>query len=303
MVDELSDGAPEYTIEEEKLYNRLDPELQRVILFSPLMEKGTWQLRFSPLDDGTGLPFEIHAWTETDVQPSTFGNEQPTDHGCTLNTFGCGHSPIVVDAYRSLQPESRLEISGEGPTRDGKLKPEVSAPGVNITAAKALSGSTAKFTGTSMAAPHVTGLVALLMQAVGKPQPVERIRDVIINSTRNNPPSPDSGWDSCYGAGRADAVAALRALKSQAQSVAMIKVTHSEVVLAEVVATATRGDGGEIIEAAVSSVSAETRTVTVSTAKVSDSAQVEGEADTLAAGGSVASPPAATFTPPVTRGH
>jgi hypothetical protein len=87
----------------------------------------------SPLDDGTGLPFEIHAWTETDAQPSTFADEQTTDHGCTINMFGCGHSPIVVGAYRPLQPESKLETSGEGPTRDGKLKPEVSAPGEGIT--------------------------------------------------------------------------------------------------------------------------------------------------------------------------
>jgi len=54
--------------------------------------------------------------------------------------------------------------SSEGPTGDGRAKPDIYAPGASVTSADAgnLTGST-NFTGTSMASPHITGFIATLM--------------------------------------------------------------------------------------------------------------------------------------------
>lgn len=184
-----------------------------VLLFTPLMETGIWELDLRLLDDGSRIPIEVHAWTVKDKQRSKFPDALPTDSTCTLSAFGCGNSTIVVGGYNPLNPEEKLEVSSEGPTRHGKLKPEVSAPAVQITVAESLTGSTFKFDGTSAAAPHVTGLIALLMQSTAAPLFIEQIREFVINTARDCPPSPVHGWDTCYGAGRVDAVGAVRALR------------------------------------------------------------------------------------------
>jgi subtilisin family serine protease len=188
-----------------------------VVAFSANVETGVWELDLRLLEDGSRLPIEVHAWTVADQRPSRFPGALPTDSISTINGLGCGNSTIVVGAYNPLDPCDKLDVSSEGPTRDGKLKPEVSAPGVGIRVAQATSlpSPTHFFDATSAAAPHVTGLIALLMQSAKVPLFIEEIREFVIHTARDDPPSPEHGWDTCYGNGRVDAVAAIRALRHQ----------------------------------------------------------------------------------------
>jgi len=69
-------------------------------------------------------------------------------------------------------------FSSRGPTGDGRLKPDLVAPGERIYA-PVLGGSWDYLDGTSMAAPHVSGAAALLMarypELIGKPDKIKKI--------------------------------------------------------------------------------------------------------------------------------
>ncbi len=95
-------------------------------------------------------------------------------------------------------------FSSEGPTRDGRKKPEIAAPGSNILAAN----STTKkerilMSGTSMAAPAVTGSIALVFAAAAarnKSLTIDQLRDIITKKGRITP--PEKVWDPRFGFGR-----------------------------------------------------------------------------------------------------
>lgn len=79
----------------------------------------------------------------------------------------------------ALTKDDRLaKFSLRGPSKHtNKFKPEISAPGVNILSADYKGGYVLK-TGTSMAAPHVTGAVALILEA-NRNLTVDKVEEIL----------------------------------------------------------------------------------------------------------------------------
>lgn len=107
-------------------------------------------------------------------------------------------------------------FSSKGPTLDGRLKPEISAPGVNVMSSINSANTvgwppqaTVEFqgdmygfsrgTGTSMSAPAVTGIAALLLEAMPFATPTE-IKQAIMDNARTDqytgviPPQGSYTW-------------------------------------------------------------------------------------------------------------
>lgn len=90
------------------------------------------------------------------------------------------------------------------------IKPEVSAPGVNVRSA-VLSNQYGTLSGTSMAAPHSSGLVALLKSFAPKLTSRQILEGIYFSCTDLGTP----GEDNTFGMGLIDAVAALEKLGLQ----------------------------------------------------------------------------------------
>jgi subtilisin family serine protease len=113
---------------------------------------------------------------------------------------------------------SRGSVLGDPSAPTGLMKPNISAPGSGIRSS-VKNGSYASFSGTSMAGPHVAGLVALLVSANPRlAGMVNRLEDIIEQTAVRKTTSEGCGFDSAtavpnntYGWGRIDALAAVLA--------------------------------------------------------------------------------------------
>ncbi len=130
-----------------------------------------------PLFDG---PIPAAAGSSTVVAIPFLGVLTSDGAALVAATAASMASPTLIPnpAYRAF-----ADFSSGGPrTGDGRLKPDVSAPGVNIvsTAMGTGTGGVA-FSGTSMATPHVAGVAALALEAHAGWNPAD-VRTAMLNT-------------------------------------------------------------------------------------------------------------------------
>ena len=162
----------------------------------------------------------VHAWNHTHLT-NDVGNWGQDFQAAQAGWLGgdpyygiqqpaCGHSVIAVGAYASeyLTPAG-TEVGGAlasfstyGPTLDERLKPNVSAPGLNvesslssfrdggysITNTVEFDGTEyefARLSGTSMSSPATAGVVALMLEANPELTPAD-IRSILESTARED---------------------------------------------------------------------------------------------------------------------
>jgi subtilisin family serine protease len=154
----------------------------------------------------------VNAWVAAGIFPMfSAGNSGPA---CgTAGSPGDYPQSYAVGAYDISN--NIASFSSRGPSAvDGGTKPNVSAPGVSVRSATAGSNTSyGTFSGTSMASPHASGVVALVWSAnsgfVGDINGTRSVLDDTARDTSNLQCGGTADDNNVFGEGRIDAHAAV----------------------------------------------------------------------------------------------
>ena len=237
---------------------------------APLPRAGGWRIRAVPVSVTTAG--NIHFWSYSNLTPTYPDGFFATkfDPDVTIGAPATADSIISVGAYVTKTswtssapgqpgpwsfspPETQQALasfSGAGPRRDGVMKPDLTAPGSAIASALSTSwvaggaafgwtptlaaddGKHALLQGTSMAAPHVTGAVAMMLQYTPTLNPtlVRKMlgdnarRDAIVNAAGTVP-------NKKFGYGKLDLTNVIPDVDAVPPSVAVTRPNGGEVFI------------------------------------------------------------------------
>jgi len=158
----------------------------------------------------------IEGWHAAKIIP-LFSNG---NSGPSCNTANSPADQNVIAVGSTTIDDAISSFSSVGPTTDGRMKPEVSAPGSNVISAYYTSDTAyVSLSGTSMACPHAAGAIALL-QVRDKNLSYVKAKEYLLGQTDKNLVSsgrtcegiPDNQFPNhVFGTGRINALKSVRA--------------------------------------------------------------------------------------------
>jgi subtilisin family serine protease len=161
---------------------------------------------------GPGDPWyqaTVRAWVAAGIMPIfSSGNDGPA----CLTAGSPGDYPEAYSSGGYDINNSIYTFSGRGTGLGGITKPNISAPAVNVRSS-INGGGYAEFTGTSMAAPHVSGTVALMWSAAPTLRGNIAVTRQILDDTARDVNALSCGgtpdFNNDFGEGRLDALQAV----------------------------------------------------------------------------------------------
>ncbi|HEY0472574.1 MAG TPA: S8 family serine peptidase, partial [Kribbella sp.] len=152
------------------------------------------------------------AWTASGIF-GAFANGNSGDLGCNSSgapgSLQSNYSAGAYDINNNI-----ASFSGRGVGQNGEIKPNISAPGVSVRSSVPGNGY-ASFSGTSMATPHLAGVIALLWAASpvlkGDVAATRALLDNTAIDSANTQCGGTAADNNVFGEGRLDALALLNA--------------------------------------------------------------------------------------------
>lgn len=141
----------------------------------------------------------VQAWRDAQIFPEfSAGNTSLSNPGGPASVANPANYPESFATGATDSNDNLASFSLLGPSPYGEVKPEVSAPGVNIRSSVAGGAYKGGYNGTSMAGPHVAGLAALLLQA-NHSLTVDQLEEILMNTATPRtdstyPTSPNNGY-------------------------------------------------------------------------------------------------------------
>lgn len=180
------------------------------------VQAGVWTVRLKGIEVRDG---RYDAWIERDDPrpvgrigdqefwrfPSFFTGTSNVDHS-SVSSLACGRDVIAV-GNADLALERVHYTSSQGPTWDGRTKPDIAAGGTDVVAANGFLGRDARDrwvakTGTSMASPFVCGVAAQMLAR--EPRLTATQITGIMRRTAQPLPGADYAWQNDAGFGVID---------------------------------------------------------------------------------------------------
>jgi len=210
---------------------------------------GVWTVEVTGDIITEGGRYDFYTWYSILGTASLSADWDSPDNSQVISVPGTSNYVTTVGAYKTKQSWTNIDgdsfqwvdsdpvgaiasFSSNGPTRDGRLKPEITAPGMGIVSALSSDVPASEvgvggpsrplvqqdgvhwiLLGTSFSAPHITGLYAQML-GVNPNLDAVQLRTLVTSSastdanTEMGTPTPNNDW----GYGKVDAVAAFEAM-------------------------------------------------------------------------------------------